>query len=263
MKRLQVAVIIPVFDEEAALPLVLADLPRDLVDDIVVVDNGSSDRSAEVARAGGARVVCEPRRGYGSACLAGIAATADSDVVVFLDGDYSDFPEDLQSLLQPLMEEDVDLVIGSRMRSAAARAAILPQARFGNWLASALLRLLFGISCTDLGPFRAIRRAALMRLGMRDRDYGWTVEMQVRARHCGLRVREVPVRYRRRIGKSKISGTLTGAILAGFKILRTIAWYRIVRPRDCSRAAPHTGDDRRPLVVPATTSPSSCCKCKR
>lgn len=222
--------VIPVLDEEEALPLVLQDLPRDLVDDVVVVDNGSTDRSAERARAAGARVVHETRRGYGAACLAGIAATSGFDIVVFLDGDHSDFPDDMRALLAPVLENRADLVIGSRMQRPESRDALLPQARFGNWLAAQLLRRLFGLQCTDLGPFRVIRRDALLALGMQDLDFGWTVEMQLRARLCGLRMLEVPVRYRRRIGKSKISGTVAGTLRAGWKIIGTIARYRLWPP---------------------------------
>jgi glycosyltransferase involved in cell wall biosynthesis len=184
-----------------------------------------------VARARGARVVVEPRRGYGSACLAGIAATTGCDVVVFLDGDHSDYPQDLPALLAPLQAGEADLVIGTRMVLPDARRALLPQARWGNQLAVFLMRALFGMRCTDLGPFRAIRRDALLLLGMQDRDFGWTVEMQLRARLRGLRVREVPVRYRKRIGTSKITGTLQGTLRAGCKILATIFAYRLRPPR--------------------------------
>lgn len=239
----RVAVVIPALDEEQSLPLVLAALPRDLVDDVVVVDNGSRDRTAEVARAAGARVVAEPRRGYGSACLRGIAAAGAADVLVFLDADYSDHPEDLRDLLPPVLAGDADLVIGTRMTTAASRAALLPQARFGNRLAAALMRLLYGIRCSDLGPFRVVRRAALERLGMQDPDFGWTVEMQLRAHLAGIVVRELPVRYRRRVGKSKITGTVRGTFAAGWKILGTIARYRLVPPK---LPAP------RPAPVPPT-----------
>ncbi|HEX5053104.1 MAG TPA: glycosyltransferase family 2 protein [Planctomycetota bacterium] len=231
----RVAVVIPAIDEERALPAVLAEIPRDLVAEIVVVDNGSVDRTVEVALAGGARVVHEPRRGYGSACLAGIAATPDSDVLVFLDGDHSDYPEDLRRLLPPVLCGDADLVIGSRMVHAESRRALLPQARFGNRLATVLMRLCFGIRCTDLGPFRVVRRPALLALGMQDRDFGWTVEMQLRAKLAGLRVLELPVRYRPRIGASKISGTVSGTVRAGYKILGTIFWYRLRPPRPPKR----------------------------
>jgi len=232
----RVAVVIPALDEEQSLPLVLAALPRGLVDDVVVVDNGSRDRTAEVARAAGARVVAESHRGYGAACLAGIAATTSADVLVFLDGDYSDHPEDLHELLPPVLAGRADLVIGTRMTERTARRAMLPQARFGNRLATFLMRLCFGIRCTDLGPFRVIGRTALERLAMQDRDFGWTVEMQLRAHLAGLRVLEIPVRYRRRVGVSKITGTVRGTVLAGWKILSTIARYRL-RPPSLPRPA--------------------------
>jgi glycosyltransferase involved in cell wall biosynthesis len=223
--------VIPVLNEELSLPHVLDAIPGDCVDEVVVVDNGSTDRSAEVAREHGARVVSEPRRGYGSACLAGIAATEGFEILVFLDGDRSDYPEDLRDLWPVVARGEADLVIGSRMLRADARRALLPQARFGNWLASVLLRVLFGIRCSDLGPFRVIRRDALERLGMQDRNFGWTVEMQVRARLAGLRVTERPVRYRERIGTSKITGTLRGTLGASYKILATIFGYRLNPPR--------------------------------
>lgn len=220
-------VIIPVCNEAASLPSVLAELPRDLVRRVIVVDNASSDDSAAVARRHGAAVVAEPQRGYGAACLAGIAALRPEDeIVVFLDGDHSDFPEDLRALLPPVQRGEADLVLGSRMLRRDARCALLPQARFGNRLAAWLMRMLFGIRCTDLGPFRVIRQADLHRLGMTDRDFGWTVEMQLRAHLRGLRVREVPVRYRARIGASKITGTVSGTLRAGYKILKTIFVYR-------------------------------------
>lgn len=224
------AVIIPALNEEASLPLVLADLPGALVDEVFVVDNGSEDRTAEVAREHGAVVVEEPRRGYGSACLAGIAAARSHDILVFLDADYSDYPQDLAGLHAPVAGGTADLVVGTRMLGAESRRALMPQARFGNWLASRLMRLLFGIHCTDLGPFRVIGREALDSLGMQDRDFGWTVEMQLRAKLRGLRVREVPVRYRSRVGQSKITGTVRGTVMAGYKILKTIFAYRLRPP---------------------------------
>lgn len=225
--RPTVAVVIPVLNEEASLPLVLGDIPADLVDQVFVVDNGSTDRSAEVARAAGAEVVAEPRRGYGSACLAGIAAASDFEVLVFLDGDYSDHPEDMRALVAPVFGDEADFVVGSRMLRPESRRALLPQSRFGNALAAVLMRLLFGIRCSDLGPFRVIRRDALDRLGMRDRDFGWTVEMQLRAKLAGLRVLELPVSYRERVGVSKITGTLSGTLRASYKILGTIFGYRL------------------------------------
>jgi glycosyltransferase involved in cell wall biosynthesis len=232
-----VAVLIPALDEEEALPLVLAAIPHEIVDLVVVVDNGSHDRTAEVARAGGAHVVPEPRRGYGQACLAGlevllsgddsIVPLGDGDVVVFLDADHSDFPEELPLVIAAVIAGEADFVVGSRMIDAASRAVLLPQARFGNLLACCLMRVLFGARHTDLGPFRAIRVDALKHLRMGDRDYGWTVEMQLKAAVARLRVREVPVRYRARIGESKITGTLAGSLGAARKILTWIVGWRI------------------------------------
>lgn len=226
--RPRIAVIIPVLNEEATLPSVLADIPRDLVEEVVVVDNGSSDRTATVARMNDATVLREPRRGYGAACLAGIAylTTKTPDIVVFLDGDYSDHPEEIGGLVEPIVTDQYDLVIGSRTKGFAAPGALLLQARFGNALATLLIRLLYGFSYSDLGPFRAIRFPALLELGMVDRDYGWTVEMQIKAVRKGLRIMEVPVRYRRRPGgASKVTGTMRGAVLAGYKILWTVFRY--------------------------------------
>jgi hypothetical protein len=227
----RVALVIPVLDEAEGLALVLPAIPKTLVDTVIVVDNGSTDGSAAVALRYGATVVAEPRRGYGAACLRGIEMTEDHDIVVFLDGDYSDHPEEIEAVLRPLLAGDADMVVGSRMIDPAARQALLPQARYGNRLAAVLMRALFGIRCTDLGPFRAIRRDALMALRMQDRDFGWTVEMQLRARLRGLRVVEIPVRYRKRIGTSKISGTFVGTLRASYKILKTIFVYRLRPPR--------------------------------
>lgn len=223
-----VSVIIPALNEEQALPHVLREIPRDRVAEIIVVDNGSTDRTAGVATAAGARVVREPRRGYGLACLRGIAALPpDTDVVVFLDGDHSDDPGDLPSILTPIQEGWADLVIGSRTLGRRERGALLPQQIAGNRLATFLVSLLFRKRYTDLGPFRAIRRDSLNLLGMKDRDFGWTIEMQVKAVRAGLRVVEVPVSYRRRIGRSKISGTWAGTARAGWKIIWTIMKHAV------------------------------------
>jgi glycosyltransferase involved in cell wall biosynthesis len=219
-----VSVIIPAFNEEASLPLVIGAIPRDLVSEIIVVDNGSTDRTAEVAAAAGARVVREERRGYGSACLRGIAELSSAaECVVFLDGDFSDHPDEMSLLVEPILDRSLDLVIGSRMLGKRERGALLPQALFGNRLACFLIRVFWGARYTDLGPFRAIHRLALERVGMQDTNFGWTVEMQVRAAQVGLRVEERAVSYRRRIGVSKITGTLSGTLRAGSKILYTIA----------------------------------------
>lgn len=218
----RVSVVIPALNEERSLPLVLRALPRTHVHEVVVVDNGSADATARVAREHGARVVAEPERGYGAACLAGIAACDAPDIVAFVDADFSDRPEELADVLAPLLEGRADLVIGSRTLGRRERGALLPHARFGNALATALIRRFFGVRFTDLGPFRAIRAGALASLDMRDRDFGWTVEMQVKAARRGLRCAEVPVSYRRRVGRSKISGTLAGTIGASRKILGTI-----------------------------------------
>ena len=230
-----IAVVIPALDEEQAIGKVLRDIPEG-ASQVVVVDNGSRDRTAEVARGLGAEVVAEPRRGYGQACLTGIAQLDRPDIVVFLDGDYSDYPEEMSALVAPLLTGEADLVIGSRTLGQREKGALLPQARFGNWLSTLLIRLLFGVSFTDLGPFRALRFDALQRLAMQDRDFGWTVEMQVKAARLGLRAVEVPVRYRRRIGTSKITGTLSGTLLAGHKILWTIFRYARYREVDACRA---------------------------
>ena len=225
-----VAVLIPALNEERALARVLADLPRDRVREVVVVDNGSTDATAEVARAHGASVVAEPQRGYGAACLAGLAylRRRPPDIVAFLDADHSDDPTQLPQLLEPLEAGRADLVIGSRVLGEREPGSLAPVQEFGNRLATGLLSLCFGGRFTDLGPFRAVGWEALERLKMRDRDYGWTVEMQARALRCGLRCVEVPVRYRRRrLGVSKVSGTLRGVLGAGSKILATIVRVRL------------------------------------
>lgn len=220
-KGARIAVLIPAYDEEESIKKVVAAIPE-WVDDMIVVDNGSTDQTADMARAGGARVVSEPRRGYGFACLAGIHALTDPDIVVFLDGDYSDYPDEMNRLVDPIIKDQADMVIGSRVLGRAEKGALKPQARFGNRLACLFIRLFWGVRYTDLGPFRAITYQALKFLDMRDTNYGWTVEMQIKAARGGLRSMEVPVSYRKRIGRSKVSGTIKGVIFAGSKILYKI-----------------------------------------
>jgi len=221
-----VALIIPALDEELAIGPLLEAVDRALVRDVIVGDNGSRDATAEVARAGGAEVVRVEERGYGAACAGALARLADDvDLIVFMDADGSDDPSEIVSLLAPIVSGDADLVIGSRALGVVEVGALTPQQRFGNWLATRLIGRMYGHRYTDLGPFRAIRRELLDRIGMRDRRYGWTVEMQVRALQLGARVVEVPVRYRKRVGKSKISGTVMGVVKAGWWILYTIFRY--------------------------------------
>ena len=222
---MRTVVVIPAFNEEASLPAVIADIPKGLADAVIVVDNASVDGTARIARERGARVVREDRRGYGSACLAGLAeaATLEPEVIVFLDADHSDHPEEMPRLLEPIHERGFDLVIGSRVLGRREPWALLPQARAGNLLAVTLIRWLYGFRYTDLGPFRAVRWSTLERIGMQDTGFGWTVEMQVRALQEGVKVTEVPVSYRRRVGTSKISGTVRGTLAAGRGILGTIA----------------------------------------
>ncbi len=216
--------IIPALNEESSIGLVLAALPPGVIRRVIVADNGSTDATAAVARAHGATVVFEPRRGYGAACLKGIEAIAADppEAVLFLDADLSDDPSEAVHVLRPILEGRADFVVGSRALGEREPGALTPHARFGNWLATKLLRLLYGVRYTDLGPFRAIRYDALRNLAMADRDFGWTIEMQVKAARVGLRHAEVPVRYRRRVGRSKISGTLKGSAQAALKILGTI-----------------------------------------
>jgi glycosyltransferase involved in cell wall biosynthesis len=228
MEAPRTVVIIPAVDEEEAIGRVLAEIPP-VVSEVIVVDNGSRDRTAEVARAAGATVVREPRRGYGQACLAGIACAATADVVVFLDGDHSDYPEQLPLVLAPIREGRADLVIGSRALGRRAAGAHPLHAVWGTRLCVGLMNLLIGTRATDLGPFRAITAEGLRRLDMRDRNFGWTVEMQVKAQRAGLRVVEVAVDYRPRIGRSKVSGSLSGSVRAAAKILGTIARHALGR----------------------------------
>jgi glycosyltransferase involved in cell wall biosynthesis len=221
-------VIIPAYNEEQSIGKVLQDIPKALVREIIVCNNASTDNTKAVALAQGATVLDQPLKGYGNACLKGIAHVKakpleeQPDIIVFLDGDYSDHPEEMTQLVQPILEADMDMVIGSRALGAMEKGAMMPQQIFGNWLATNLIKLFYNYSFTDLGPFRAIKWKQLVAIDMQDKTFGWTVEMQVKAAKYQLKCTEIPVTYRRRIGISKVSGTLKGTILAGHKILWTI-----------------------------------------
>ena len=221
-----VGVVIPALDEELAIAKVVAAIPQ-WVDHIVVADNGSGDRTAERAKAAGAIVVAEPERGYGAACLVGIAALGEVDIVVFLDGDLSDDPAEMAKLVDPIASGARQFVLGARRGKGVRPGALTPQQRFGNWLACALMRLIWRTDYTDLGPFRAIEANALKRLAMADRNYGWTIEMQIKAALARLATSEVEVNYRPRIGTSKISGTIKGSVMAGIKILWLIVRFAL------------------------------------
>jgi glycosyltransferase involved in cell wall biosynthesis len=225
----RVVVIIPAFNEENSVQRVIKDIPKSLVSEIVVVNNNSSDATSEKASAAGATVLHEPRQGYGFACLKGISYISDQhpkpDIVVFVDADYSDHPEEMPNLVAPIVEQGYDMVIGSRSLGNREKGAMLPQQIFGNWLATTLMRWFYGTHFTDLGPFRAIRYDKLIAIGMKDQTYGWTVEMQLKAAKLQLKCCEVPVTYRKRIGVSKVSGTVKGTVMAGYKIITTIFRY--------------------------------------
>jgi glycosyltransferase involved in cell wall biosynthesis len=221
----RISVVIPALNEEAAIGGVVHEVPSHLVHEVVVVDNGSTDRTAEVAAAAGARVVREPRQGYGAACLAGARAAVDADVLVFLDGDRNEDPAELPRVLAPVLEGRADLVLGSRLSGGATPGVLTPQQRFGNRLVTLLLRLLYGLRLTDIGPFRAIPTRLLRDLGMEHMTYGWPVEMVVKAARRGYRIVEVPVTCRPRIGRSKVAGTLKGSVLAGYHLLLTTLRY--------------------------------------
>jgi len=225
-ENLTIDVIIPAHNEEASISKVIADIPKGLVRHVIVCNNGSTDNTVRVAESAGAVVVHEDRPGYGAACLRAMKFVARQDrhpdILVFIDGDYSDYPEQMTALLKPIVEERYDLVIGSRVLGDLENGSMTPAQIFGNWLSTNLIRLIYKYEFTDLGPFRAIRYSKLLELNMEDRDFGWTVEMQVKAAKYSLKCAEVAVDYRKRIGKSKISGTIRGTILAGHKILWTI-----------------------------------------
>lgn len=225
-----VDVIIPVLNEQNAVGMVIDEIPKERVRNIIVVDNGSTDDTMEVAKERGAIVLEESARGYGNACLKGMNYVANSvdskpGVVVFLDGDHSDYPEHMHALLEPIRVGNADLVIGSRALGKKEAGSMTPQQIFGNWLATFLLKILYKVQYTDLGPFRAVRYESLIQMDMQDKTYGWTVEMQLKAAKLKMKIAEVPVNYRNRIGVSKISGTIKGTILAGYKIIQTIFRY--------------------------------------
>lgn len=226
----QVYVLIPAYNEEKSIASVIKAIPKKWVTEIIVINNNSDDKTAEIARNCGATVYKEAKKGYGYACLTGIEylkakippRLISTSIIVFLDGDYSDYPQELPQIVRPITEQNKDLVIGSRALGKQTKDAMFAHQKFGNWLASKLILLLYGIKFTDLGPFRAIRFDKLLNLKMADKTYGWTVEMQVKAAKKGLSCTEVPVSYRKRIGVSKVSGTLKGSVLAGYKIITTI-----------------------------------------
>jgi glycosyltransferase involved in cell wall biosynthesis len=231
--HLRTLVIIPAFNEARAIGRVIGDIPDGLVDEVIVVNNGSTDETGRNASSAGATVLREKRRGYGWACLRGLeyAMARDPDVIVFLDGDYSDHPDEMTRLLKPLIDGQADLVIGSRILGQREPGAMLPQALIGNRVACLLMRLIWGARFTDLGPFRAVRAEALRTLAMSDKTYGWTIEMQIKAVRAGLRCLEVPVSYRRRVGVSKVTGTVSGTMKASGKILFTIGKYALSRKK--------------------------------
>ena len=224
-----VSVIIPALNEQNAVGHVLNEIPMNVVSEVIVVDNGSVDNTSEVAEKNGATVLHEARKGYGSACLKALAylkgTKTKPDIVVFLDADHSDYPEELPKLIQPILDDKADLVIGSRALGQKESGSMTVPQVFGNWLATHLIKLFYGVEFTDLGPFRAVRYSSLLDIQMEDKNYGWTVEMQLKSAKLKFRNIEVPVNYRKRIGVSKVSGTIKGTIMAGYKILYTIFRY--------------------------------------
>jgi len=228
----RISVIIPAFNEAKSIAKVIGAIPQKLVSEVIVVNNNSTDDTAEVARKAGATVLLQTAQGYGNACLKGLEYLAEKptaekpEVVVFLDGDFSDHPDKMPELVLPIINNQADMVIGSRALGERKKGSMTTPQVFGNWLATRLLKLFYKVKFTDLGPFRAIRYSSLLNLNMQDKTYGWTVEMQLKAAKQNLRCLEVAVPYRQRIGVSKISGTVKGAVLAGYKILYTIFKYR-------------------------------------
>ena len=230
MTNPKVVVLIPAFNEENAVGKVVADIPKHLVDEVVVVNNNSTDKTSEAAKREGATVLFEEIKGYGNACLKGMEYLAHTrkektDIVVFIDADYSDYPEDIEKLIEPILAGRAQMVIGSRALGKREDGSMTVPQVFGNWLATTLIKIIYGAKFTDLGPFRAINYQSLLDLSMQDKTYGWTVEMQVKAVKQKMSFEEVAVDYRNRIGFSKISGTVKGTVLAGYKIITTIFKY--------------------------------------
>jgi glycosyltransferase involved in cell wall biosynthesis len=225
---MSIVVIIPALNEEAAIGKVIADIPKPPVDHVIVGNNASTDDTIRVAEEAGAIVVTENRKGYGWACLKALerSEALHPKIIVFLDGDYSDYPEEIPDLIAPILKDEVDMVIGSRALGEREKGSLTPQQVFGNWLATRMIRIFYGAKYTDLGPFRAIRKESLDLLKMADKTYGWTIEMQIKAVKQGLRFKEIPVRYKQRIGVSKVSGTVKGTVLAGIKIIFAVFKYR-------------------------------------
>lgn len=228
-EKKKIVVIIPAFNEENSVGNVLCEIPKELVSEVIVVNNNSNDKTKINAQKGGATVLDEKRQGYGYACLKGIAYVKEKksnpDIIVFIDADYSDYPAEMVELIKPIIEQDYDMVIGSRALGKRERGSMTPQQVFGNKLATSLMKFLYGVKYTDLGPFRAIKFDKLLELEMKDTTYGWTVEMQLKAAKKKMKVTEIAVNYRKRIGFSKVSGTVKGTIMAGYKIITTLLKY--------------------------------------
>lgn len=225
-----IKVIIPAYNEENSIAKVIGDIPK-IVDETIVVNNNSSDNTEVNAKKAGATVLRQPKKGYGYACLKGLEYISKQDkkpdIIVFLDGDYSDYPEQLTEIINPIIESDIDFVLGSRVEQLREKGSMTPQQVFGNWLATFLMKLIFGARFSDLGPFRAIKYNKLLQLEMEDKTYGWTVEMQLKVLKQKMSYTEIPVKYRNRIGVSKVSGTVKGTIFAGVKILSWIFKYSL------------------------------------